>query len=176
MLQNKFEMPLDLAVKPSKIFYSYLLAIFLLSSLSLFGLTSFSVFLSLILFFILIMMTLVIVKKTQSQHISFLRLNSKDEWSIKINEHNISDVKLSGECIVTYFLVWLNFSTCNSFGRKKVYHLLLLPDSADRDLLRQLRVRLRFLSKKIKNKQEHISEDMQWEESNQDRLPQGRGS
>jgi len=89
-------------------------------------------------------MTVVIVKKTQSQHISFLRLSSKDEWSIKINDQNISDVKLSGECIVTYFLVWLNFSRCNSFGRKKVYHLLLLPDSADRDLLRQLRVRLRF--------------------------------
>jgi len=144
MLQNKFEMPLDLAVKPSKIFYSYLLAIFLLSSLSLLGLTSLPVILHLVLFVVLIIMTLVIVKKTQSQQISFLRLSSKDEWSIKINDHNISDVKLSGECIVTYFLVWLNFSTCNSFGRKKVYHLLLLPDSADRDLLRQLRVRLRF--------------------------------
>ena len=144
MLQNKFEMPLDLAVKPSKIFYSYLLAIFLLSSLSLLGLTSLPVILHLVLFVVLIIMTLVIVKKTQSQQISFLRLSSKDEWSIKINDHNISDVKLSGECIVTYFLVWLNFSTCNSFGRKKVYHLLLLPDSADRDLLRKLRVRLRF--------------------------------
>jgi len=150
MLQNKFEMPLDLAVKPSKIFYSYLLAIFLLSSLSLLGLTSLPVILHLVLFVVLIIMTLVIVKKTQSQQISFLRLSSKDEWSIKINDHNISDVKLSGECIVTYFLVWLNFSTCNSFGRKKVYHLLLLPDSADRDLLRQLRVRLRFLSKQSK--------------------------
>ena len=92
-------------------------------------------------------MQLAIVKKTQSQQISFLRLNAKDEWSIEINQQEISDVKLHGECIVTSFLVWLNFSTCNRFGRKKVYHLLLLPDSAERDLLRQLRVRLRFLKK-----------------------------
>ncbi len=90
-------------------------------------------------------MTLAIIKKTQLQQISFLRLNSKDEWSIEINKRKIDDVKLSGECIVTYFLVWLNFSTCNRFGRKKVYHLLLLPDSTEKDLLRQLRARLRFL-------------------------------
>lgn len=154
MLQNKFEMPLDLAVKPSKIFYTYLIVVFLLSSLSLFVLTSFPVTLSIILFFILIIMTVVIFKKTQSQQISLLRLNSNDEWSIEMNKQKVSDVKLSGECIVTYFLVWLNFSTCNSFGRKKVYHLLLLPDSADRDLLRQLRVRLRFFKNKVEENTE----------------------
>jgi len=99
-------------------------------------------------------MTVVIFKKTQSQQISLLRLNSNDEWSIEMNKQKVSDVKLSGECIVTYFLVWLNFSTCNSFGRKKVYHLLLLPDSADRDLLRQLRVRLRFFKNKVEENTE----------------------
>lgn len=145
MLQNKFEMPLDLAVKPSKIFYSYVAAVFLLSSLGLFALTSLPVIIIVVLFISLIIMTLAIIKKTQLQQISFLRLNSKDEWSIEINKRKIDDVKLSGECIVTYFLVWLNFSTCNRFGRKKVYHLLLLPDSTEKDLLRQLRARLRFL-------------------------------
>ena len=99
-----------------------------------------------LLFVFLLCVTVLIFKKQKIYQITSLKLNSVDEWELETNNKESFTVELNGECIVTYFLVWLNFTTCNSFGRKKVYHLLLLPDSADKNLLRQLRVRLRFLS------------------------------
>lgn len=85
------------------------------------------------------------VRKLKTNKITSLKLSAADEWIIGINNTKSYEVELSGECIVTYFLIWLNFTTSNCFDRKKVFHILLLPDSADKDLLRQLRVRLRFL-------------------------------
>lgn len=76
--------------------------------------------------------------------ITKISLSAEDKWKIK-NNNQTFEVELQGECIVTRFFIWLNFTTCNSFGRKKVFHLLLLSDSAEKDLLRQLRARLRFL-------------------------------
>ena len=146
MLHNKFEMPLDLVVKPSKIFNIYLYCIFFFSAVSIFISTSLPLSLRLLLFVFLLCVTVLILKKQKTNKITSLKLNSVDEWELETNNKESFTVELNGECIVTYFLVWLNFTTCNSFGRKKVYHLLLLPDSADKNLLRQLRVRLRFLS------------------------------
>ena len=143
MLQNKFEMPLDLEIKSSKLFYSYLVIIFLLSLVSVF-LTSLAISMKFFLAFLLIVSVIFIVKKQKINKIAFIKLSSNDEWEIEINKQCFN-VELYGECIVTHFLVWLNFTSCSSFGRKKVFHVLLLPDSADKDLLRQLRVRLRFL-------------------------------
>ncbi len=97
--------------------------------------------------------TVFVLKKQKLHAVSFLKLNSKDEWVIEINNQSF-DVELYGECIVTYFLVWLNFKSYNCFGRKKVFHVLLLPDSVDKDLLRKLRGRLRLLkNKKIEEKE-----------------------
>ena len=143
MLQNKFEMPLDLVIKRSKIFYSYLVIIFLLSLVSIF-LTSLSISVKFLLVFILIALVIFVFKKQKLNKIVSIKLSSNDEWEIEINKQYFN-VELHGECIVTHFLVWLNFTSCNSFGRKKIFHVLLLPDSMDKDLLRQLRVRLRFL-------------------------------
>ena len=143
MLQNKFEMPLDLAVKNSKILYAYLIVIFLFALISIL-ISSLSLNLQLLMIVFLSAMTAVIFKMQKSKEVTSLSLNSNDEWKIEIN-NQCFDVELHGECIVTYFLIWLNFTTSNSFGWKKKFHLLLLPDSADKNLLRQLRVRLRFL-------------------------------
>jgi len=143
MLQNKFEMPLDLVIKPSKIFYSYLIIVFLLSLVSIF-LASLTISVKFFLVFLLIASAIFIVKKQKLNKIVSIKLSNNDEWKIEINKQYFN-VELHGECIVTHFLVWLNFTSCNSFGRKKVFHVLLLSDSADKDLLRQLRVRLRFL-------------------------------
>ena len=150
MLHNKFEMPLDLVVKPSKIFNIYLYCIFFFSSVSIFISTSLPISLRLLLFVVLLFAMVLIFKKQKTNQITSLKLNSINEWELETNNKDMFEVELSGECIVTYFVVWLNFSMCNRFGRKKVYHLLLLPDSADNDLLRQLRVRLRFLSQTSK--------------------------
>jgi len=148
MLQNKFEMPLDLAIKPSKIFNFYLFCIFFFSTISVFISTSLPLSLRFLLFVVLLFMTARILKKQKVKQVTSLKLNSVDEWELDINNKESFDIELSGECIVTYFLVWLNFTTCHSKGRKKNFHLLLLPDSADKDLLRKLRVRLRFLKHK----------------------------
>ena len=145
MLQNKFEMPLDLAVKSSDIFNAYLVAVFLFSLVSIF-ISSLLLSVKLLLIALLISMSIFVFKKQKSNKITSLKLSATDEWKIEINNKDNYEVELCGECIVTYFLIWLNFTTSNCFGRKKVFHLLLLPGSADKDLLRQLRVRLRFLS------------------------------
>ncbi len=143
MLQNKFEMPLALAVKNSKIFHIYFIAVFLFSLISIF-ISSLPLSLQVLLIVVLAGMTVFIFKKQKTNKVSFLKLSSNDEWKIEINNQSF-DVELHGECIVTYLLIWLNFTACNSLGRKKIFHVLLLPDSADKDLLRKLRVRLRFL-------------------------------
>lgn len=90
-------------------------------------------------------MTALILKKQNVNKVTSLKLNSVDEWEVEINNNQSFEVELSGECIVTYFLVWLNFKTCNSGVKSQRFHVLLLPDSVEKDLLRQLRVRLRFL-------------------------------
>ena len=150
MLQNKFEMPLDLAVKSSNIFNTYLIAVFLFSLVSIF-ISSLLLSVKLLLIALLILMSIFFFKKQKSNKITSLKLSAIDEWKIEINNNETHEVELCGECIVTYFIIWLNFTTSNCFGRKKVFHLLLLPDSADKDLLRQLRVRLRFLSNTIED-------------------------
>ncbi|MCK5721537.1 MAG: hypothetical protein KAI84_03305, partial [Gammaproteobacteria bacterium] len=120
MLQNKFEMPLDLVIKRSKIFYSYLVIIFLLSLVSIF-LTSLSISVKFLLIFILIALVTFVFKKQKINKIVSIKLSSNDEWEIEINKQYFN-VELHGECIVTHFLVWLNFMSCNSFGRKKIFH------------------------------------------------------
>lgn len=152
MLQNKFEMPLDLAVRPSKIFYIYLTAVFLFSVISIF-ISALSISLQLILLVLLIGMTVFFLKKQKLNKVSFLKLDSNDKWVLEINNQSF-DVELYGECIVTYFLVWLNFRSYNCFGKKKIFHVLLLPDSVDKDLLRKLRVRLRFLKNQTTEEKE----------------------
>lgn len=157
MLQNKFEMPLDLAVKTSKIFNTYLGVVFILSLISIFVLNSLSLILQIFLFSLLLMMVVFILKKEKTNRITSLKLNKDEKWELEINKEKMLDVELSGECIVTYFLIWLNFKDVGNKGKSKVFHLLLLPDSSDRDLLRQLRVRLRFL--KILTTEDTLGQD-----------------
>lgn len=154
MLQNKFEMPLDLIIKPSSIFHTYYIVIFLFSIISVFILTALPLSLKLLLFLLLLFIGHTI-KKQNFERIVFLNTNAIGEFEIETNYHECYEAKLTGECIVTYFLIWLNFSVNTIDGKKKIFHLLLLPDSADRDLLRQLRVRLRFL---LKDNQDETSE------------------
>ena len=95
---------------------------------------------------LLCLISLHFLKYQNLNKITVLKLNKSDEWEVELNNNENHKVELYGECIVTYFLVWLNFTTSKEKGKKKKFHLLLLPDSAKKDLLRQLRVRLRFLS------------------------------
>ena len=94
----------------------------------------------------LLVMASLTLKIQKTKRVTSLRINGSDEWELEVNNKQHFEVELYGECIVTYFLIWLNFTTSNIDGKMKKFHILLLPDSADKDLLRQLRVRLRFLS------------------------------
>ena len=147
MLQNKFERPLDLVVNESKILNIYLYLIFVLSLISIF-ISSLSLSVQLLLCIVLFVFSVFTFKKQNLNKIISLRLSRDDKWEIEVNNKNI-DAELYGECIVTYFIIWLNFTTCNKFGKVKTYHILLLPDSSDKDLLRRLRVRLRFLKSEV---------------------------
>jgi len=144
MLQNKFEKPLDLALKPSKIFYIYLRIIFVLALLSVFISDALSLNIRLLLLVIAAAVFFLIFRKNSKQHISRLYL-SNDEFQLTQNNKSYA-VELYGECIVTYFIIWLNFKTTDKNAHNKKFHLLLLMDSAEKDLLRQLRARLRFMS------------------------------
>lgn len=143
MLHNKFEMPLDLEVKPSRIFLFYLYCVSFFSIISVF-ISSLLLVVKLLLVVLLFSYIVYEIKKQKLNAITKISLSAEDKWKVE-NNNQIFEVELQGECIVTRLLIWLNFTTCNSFGRKKVFHVLLLSDSAEKDLLRQLRVRLRFL-------------------------------
>ncbi|MFK5914004.1 MAG: hypothetical protein QM484_06490 [Woeseiaceae bacterium] len=147
MLQNKFEMPLDLHVKPSKILRFYFLTLLFLSITSIFY-TGLDFYIQLFLLGLLGGYSNFVYRKYNSSQVTLLKLNSEDEWRVK--ENNIDSVKaeLMGECIVTRFMVWLNFRVKNSLGREKVIRILLLPDSIETDHFRKLRARLRFLKNK----------------------------
>jgi len=145
MLQNKFEMPLDLTVNSSKILYIYFIFVFLFSLISVL-ISGIPLKFQILLGMLLCLVSLHFLKYQSKNKITSIKLNQADEWEIEINNNCSHKVELYGECIVTYFLVWLNFTTFNEIGKKKKFNLLLLPDSADKNLLRQLRVRLRFLS------------------------------
>ena len=158
MLQNKFEMPLDLAVNNSKIFCFYLFFIIFFSVISVF-ISSLLLSVKLLLLAALVIFVIFTIKRQKMNKVTSITLSGSDEWKIEINNNQIYDAELQGECIVTYFLIWLNFKTYNSFGLKKEFHTLLLPDSVDKDLLRKLRVRLRFLLSTDKNKVEGLTQD-----------------
>ena len=153
MLHNKFEMPLDLEVQSSRLFIFYLYCISLFSIVSVF-ISSLLFSVKLLLVVLLFVYITYAIKKLKLNKVTKINLSAEDNWTIESNTQTF-EVELQGECIVTRFLVWLNFTTCNSFGRREAFHVLLLPDSAERDLLRQLRVRLRFL----KNKVEEVEEE-----------------
>ena len=84
-------------------------------------------------------------KSQKYNQVNRLKVNNDGEWELEVNNKIYSDLELGGECIVTNFIIWLNFSAKNIKRKRKIFHVLLLPDSSDKDLLRQLRVRLRFL-------------------------------
>ena len=152
MLPNKFEMPLDLVVRPSKLFQYYLVSLALLSFLSFIIPTSLPLSLRLLLFVAILLLVLGLFKRQKSYRVTAISLNSECDWKIEVNKKNYDDVELTGECIVTSFLIWLNFKIIDSEGEKKLFHILLLNDSADKNLMRQLRVRLRFLTDKTAEK------------------------
>ena len=156
MLHNKFEMPLDLTVKDSKIFNFYLFIIILLSVFSIF-ISSLFISVKLLLLAVLVAFVIFAHKKQRMNKVTSINLSASNEWKIEINNNQSYDAELQGECIVTYFLIWLNFKTYNRLGRKKVFHTLLLPDSVDKELLRILRVRLRFLLSVDENKEEDLT-------------------
>lgn len=150
MLQNKFERPLDLAIKQSKIFYSYLFIIFLFALVSILITVSLSLSLRLLLVLLLMCSTFIILRKSLLENISHLRLNKDNDWEVLTFNNECFAVELFGECIVTSFLVWINLSTLPGIKPRKNFHVLLFSDSVDQDQFRQLRVRLRFFSTKDK--------------------------
>ena len=144
MLQNKFEKPLDLALKPSKIFYIYLGLIFICALLSVYIADALSLNIRLLLLVMIFFGFFLILRKNSKQCVSHLYLNN-NEFQLTLNNKKYS-VELFGECIVTYFIIWLNFKTTDVNEHNKKFHVLLLTDSAEKDVLRQLRARLRFMS------------------------------
>ena len=151
MLQNKFEMPLDLKINDSKIFLFYLSLIFLLAFISIL-ISALVLSLKIFLSVILLCTAFLYLNRRSKNKATLLKLSKDDKWRLEIDSKQSFGVELQGECIVTFFLVWLNFTSDTNFGRKKQFHVLLLPDSADKDLLRKLRVRLRFLSNSKEDK------------------------
>ena len=150
MLQNKFEMPLDLIINDSKMFRFYLALILLFAFISVL-MSALVLSVKTILCVILLFLSYVYFSQKNVNKITSLKLSKDDKWELEIDGKQNFECELHGECIVTHFLVWLNFTAITHFYRKKQFHVLLLPDSADKDSLRKLRVRLRFLSNSDKD-------------------------
>ena len=158
MLLNKFEMPLDLVVNDSKILRLYFNIVFFLSFISIL-ISGLSLSVKLILCVGLLCLIFLFIKNKSKNKITSLKLNSDEGWGLVIDNKQHYDVTLQGECIVTFFIVWLNFTTTSRSNKNKRFHILLLPDSAEKDLLRRLRVRLRFFKNKKTEDEESILRD-----------------
>ena len=100
------------------------------------------------LFIMFLTYGIIVLRLSSTPRVSKLVLKEDSSFEIISKNKERFEVELSGECIVTSFLIWLNFSLCNNENSNKKFHILLLPDSADKEQLRQLRVRLRLSGKK----------------------------
>lgn len=141
MLPNKFEMPLDLDLKPSHILLGCFYICVFLGMLGIALSSALPIAVRLLLFFILLIYAYYLHQDLSLPVITTLHLKTDNSWELSIRSKEQVQAELYGECIVTYLLIWLNFRT--STGEK--YHLLLLRDSAEQENLRWLRVRLRFM-------------------------------
>lgn len=140
MLPNKFEMPLDLALKPSKILFRYFLIVVIFSIAGIILSENLSLVIRFCIFVVLLFAAVNSYKNLAVQKIAEIRIKEDTGWELMLATNEIVTAELYGECIVTYFLVWLNFITVT--GEK--YHVLLFPDSAEKEQLRFLRARLRL--------------------------------
>lgn len=70
-----------------------------------------------------------------------LRLDQKCNFSYQTRNGTWLEAKLLGSSMVTPWLIVLNFTQKKS---RLVRHTIILPDSADTEMLRQLRVLLRW--------------------------------
>jgi len=112
--------------------------------MSLFFYNSLSLNVQLLCFTLLLISYVRFISSKNHKTISHLSNTAESGWKITVNDH-LYQAELVGECIVTSVLIWLNFSCVVDDGRKNTFRVLILPDSADKDVLRQLRVRLRFV-------------------------------
>jgi hypothetical protein len=134
-------MPLDLTIKPSRHLIVYISILFILAliRISISSALEFSTRFELII--VLLLVTFYGYKKSVTSPVSGLKVLADDDWELRLENQAPVAVKLYGECIVTHYLIWLNFKTLS--GSK--FYLMLLRDSANKDDLRLLRIRLRFL-------------------------------
>lgn len=147
MLPGKYERPLDLTIKPSLYYRYYLIIIYSLAIFSLLFLVSFPLLIRFFLLIALFAYSIYLNESCRKNKIVQLRLKTDDSFELITSDKKLYSGSLYGECIVTRFLLWLNFSVTADKVKKKNFHLLLLTDSADKELLRQLRVRLRLMRK-----------------------------
>ena len=140
MLPNKFEMPLDLALKPSRILLYCFYFLILLSLLSILLSTALPIIVRLALFSGVCFYAYALYSRLAVAEVTALSLKADNSWELRTHRGEQVTAELYGECIVTYFLLWLNFKTPG--GEK--YHLLLLRDSTGQEALRLLRARLRL--------------------------------
>ena len=142
MLQNKFEMPLDLEIKSSRVllnlFYLYTTLVFL----SLIFLSGLPGYYNLVIGAPSFLMFKNIYRGCKYPEITCIQVDKNDQLSILLNNNEKLDVSLSGECIVTSFLIFLTLKT----PLNKKYRLTLTRDSLSNDEFRRLRVKLRYLN------------------------------
>ncbi len=147
MLSNKFEMPLDLTIKPSRLLKIYFIILSLLAALAVF-LASIPVAIKSILIIALLFLVKHLMKQVQPV-ITRLHLSSQNQWKIEVDGQSYP-AQLNGECIVTAWFVWLNFRCVNRFGRVRIFRILVLPDNIDKNGFRQLKARLRIANPRQK--------------------------
>lgn len=80
------------------------------------------------------------------QNIVGIKTDKKNQWSLINSSGEIISAQLKGDSICTQWLVILNFRVQDV---KKIYSIVILPDSLDHDNFRRLRAYLRVLSRKL---------------------------
>lgn len=143
MSHSKYEKPLVLDLTPSKTLVRLLIAVHTLTLLALLAPMTLPWFLRGLLAIGVVISLWHYLRLTalQSHPQSIKRLNWQDDtqWVLTLVAGQDVDATLCAECFVTVWLIVLRFD-CDDGQRRSV---MLVPDRADGDDLRRLRVRLR---------------------------------
>lgn len=143
MLPNKFEMPLDLEINPSRTSLALLLCFLFLALISVLFLNGLEYLFRLLLTVIHFFFAFHFLKVFYKPVVKKLVIDANNDMYLIFNNQQRRAVVLTGECIVSSYIVFLQFK---SPGKRKVYRLVLFNDSVNSEGLRRLKVRLRFIT------------------------------
>ena len=149
MSYRKYATPLSLTLKPSRLATFFYSVVALSTAMFCFFLPIESIYQwGLVICIALTSDYILLVEWRQLKNISIGKITWQEEnyWQLETSAGEVVEAELIGDSLNTLYLVVLNFRI---EGRRRAKSVVLFQDSADEELLRKLRVRLKVQSHAI---------------------------